>query len=231
MLTTDRTNYNRIGQAQAFYKGRGYQNVETPWLVTPQAVRATLPVPKVMMETVRGVLVGSGEQSFIQHMMDGTLEPGMYQTTTPCFYDIADHHSPKYMGASEDRPYSMQVELLIYKPNDVRTYYEKILNDAMACLFEISDVDTFDASQTDEGFDIAFQGIVLGSFGVRQMGDHLWIYGTGLIEPRFSQALHTLTQEPETQPEASVAPQEASEEVPQEPVEPPPTPKLMLVKD
>jgi hypothetical protein len=202
MSNTDRINYNRIALAQAFYKGRGYSNVETPWLVAPAAVRATQPIPIPIMESVRGVLVNSGEQSFIQQMIDGTLVPGMYQTTTPCFHNAEDHDSPYFYGVNETRPYSFQVELLLYKPDDVRVCYEKAINDAMACFFEISDVDTFDATQTAEGFDIAVNGIVLGSYGIRKMNDHVWVYGTGLVEPRFSLAVHSLIPETPNAPEA-----------------------------
>lgn len=192
MLNADRINYTRLGQAQTFYKGRGYTNVMTPWLVTPQAVRATLPISQSMIETVRGVLVTKGEQAFIQKMMEGQLEPGSYQTLTPCFQDAAEHHSPYFYGADDQHPYSLQIELLVYKPDDARVAYEKMLNTVMECFFEISDVEVFDAIQTADGFDIAYNKIVLGSFGVRKMGDNLWVYGSGLIEPRFTLALHSV---------------------------------------
>ena len=43
--------------------------------------------------------------------------------------------------------------------------------------------------ETDEGWDINVGGIEVGSYGSRSIHDHLWVYGTGLAEPRFSQAL------------------------------------------
>lgn len=193
-MKIDRIDYNRIAQAQSFYKGRGYQNVETPWMVTPQAIRATLPIGKTMMETIRGVLIGSGEQGFIQQMMDGTLEPGLYQTTTPCFQDANEHHSPYYFGSDENNPWSQRIELICYNPkaSDLLLAYEKLINDAMACFFEISDADAFDAYQTEDGVDLRHNETILGSCGVRRMGDtHAWIYGTGLIEPRFTLALRS----------------------------------------
>jgi hypothetical protein len=213
-MKIDRINYNRIAQAQAFYKGRGYQNVEAPWLVMPQAVRATLPLGKTLMETVRGVMVNSGEQAFIQLIMDGKMEPGTYQTTTPCFQDAADHHSPYYFGADENNPWSQQVELIWYQPDDVRASYERVVNDVMSCFFEISDAEAFDAMQNEEGVDLRFNGIVVGSYGVRKMNEHLWVYGTGLIEPRFTIALHSVfgatteTHTHEAPPPAEAAPVE-----------------------
>ena len=82
-MKQDAIDYNLIGQAQAYYKGAGYQNIETPWLVSLQAIAATLPPTAQAFQTSFGCPVGSGEQGFIQMMMDGTLLPGKYQTTTP----------------------------------------------------------------------------------------------------------------------------------------------------
>ena len=205
MLKTDRINYTRLAQAQAFYKGRGYQNIETPWLVSPPAVRATVPIPKPIMETVRGVLVNSGEQGFIQQMMDGELTPGLYQTLTPCFQDDGK-------GGAE---YFEQIELLCYNPSDVRVAYEQMLNDAMACFFEISDVETFDARQSEDGVEICFNDVLIGMYGIRAMGDtHKWVYGTGLVEPRFTLAVHSAYHTHEIAPAASNEQPEASEKTP-----------------
>lgn len=184
-MITDSINYTRLAAAQNFYKGRGYQNIETPWAVTPQAIRATLPITQRMTDSAIGVLVGSGEQGFIQQMVDGTLMPGKYQTTTPCF---------RFEDSYNDltRRYFMKTELIWYNPEENRSAYETVLNDAMSCFFEISDATTFDAVQTEEGFDIMHNGIELGSYGVRQMdGKHVWVFGTGLAEPRFSIAMHS----------------------------------------
>jgi hypothetical protein len=220
-MKTDRTNYNRIARAQEFYKGRGYLNVETPWMVTAQAIRATLPLGKTMMETIRGVLVGSGEQGFIQTMMDGKLEPGTYQTTTPCFQDDIEG------------PWHQQITLIVYKPTpaELRATYEKVINDAMQCFFEVSDADAFDAVQSDAGFDIRFNEIVLGSYGVRQMGEHLWVYGTGLAEPRFTAAMHSLAPTPESQTKATEGLETPATATPEPVVEPPVAeqPKLEVV--
>jgi hypothetical protein len=191
-MKIDRINYNRIAQAQSFYKGRGYQNVEAPWLVTPQAVRATLPLGKTMMETVRGVLVNSGEQAFIQLMMNGHMEAGIFQTTTSCYQDTTDHQSPYYFGVDETSPWSHQIALISYKPDDVRVAYQQMVNDVMACFFEISDAEAFNAQQNDDGVDLHLNGIIVATFGVRKMNDHVWVYGSGLIEPRFTTALHSI---------------------------------------
>jgi len=193
MLITDRINYARLAQAQTFYKGRGYTNVDTPWLVNPPAVRATLPMSTPLWETTHGVFVNSGEQSFIQKMLDGEMEAGEYQTTTPCLLSPTEHESKYFFGLDQKHPYYMMIELISYDPADIKVAYEKMLNDATACFFEVSDMESFDAIQSEEGVDVSFRGVVLGSYGVRKMGDKMWVYGTGLVEPRFTLAMHQLS--------------------------------------
>lgn len=184
-MLTDRLNYNRLAQAQAFYKGKGYQCVETPWLVSPQAVRATLPMQEAMMETIRGILVNGGEQSFIQKIMEGSIEPGKYQTVVPCFQATSPHGN------------SMKLDLIWYQPETIQVAYQTLLNDALECFFEVSDAETFGAVATESGYNVEFNGVVIGSYGVRKMDanekNHLWVYGTGLAEPKFSVAMHSLT--------------------------------------
>lgn len=183
MTKVDMINYTRLGLAQTFYKALGYLNINTPWMVTPHAVTATLPPDSRLIQSNFGCLVGSGEQGFIQMMLDGVLEPGKYQTTTPCFRDEANQDDLTL-------PYFMKTELIWYMPEgELQIAYQTVLNNALACFFDISDADEFDAVQTAEGFDLMFAGIELGSYGVRRMGDHVWVYGTGLAEPRFSQVV------------------------------------------
>jgi hypothetical protein len=183
--------YDLIAKAQLFYAAMKYRNIQTPWMVTPTAIRATLPPTVRSIDSIFGSLVGSGEQGFIQMMLDGTLEPGRYQTTTPCFRDeaVIDEFT---------RPYFLKVELISYMPADPRADYEKLLNDAMSCFFQLSTAETFDAVHTTEGFDLFYRGVELGSYGIRQLGDHIWVYGTGLAEPRFSLALNRSEVEAET---------------------------------
>jgi hypothetical protein len=179
MVQDDRINYLRIGQAQLLYKALGYRNIETPWIVTEEAVKTTLPKECRPFTTVGGALVGSAEQGFIDLMLDGFLEPGRYQSTTPCFRD-------EQPLTELTRQYFMKLELIHYMPTDQRADYERMLNQALGCFFEISECDTFEARDTSEGIDIFLNGIEIGSYGVRTVDNHTWIYGTGLAEPRFS---------------------------------------------
>jgi hypothetical protein len=179
-MKPDLINYALIGRAQLFYKGLGYVNLDTPWLVSPEAILATLPKDRKFIQSNFGCLVGSGEQSFIQMMLEGTLMPGKYQTTTPCFRDETEYND-------FTRSSFFKTELIWYKPEiDLAQAYDQMMSNAMSCMFEISNAEQLDLVQTSEGFDIQCNGIEVGSYGVRQMGDHTWVFGTGVAEPRFT---------------------------------------------
>lgn len=183
-MKADFINYNRIAQAQVFYKALGYANVIVPWLVSPQAVIATLPQGLKVFQSNFGCLIGSAEQSFIQMMLDKELEPGRYQATTPCFRD-----EPKYDDLSLMS--FMKTELIWYNPQtegvEPIDAYEQVFNHALQCFFHVSDGDKFSLVKTEEGVDIFCNGVELGSYGIRKLGDeHLWVYGTGIAEPRFT---------------------------------------------
>ena len=154
-MNNDQINYARIAQAQMYYKALGYKNVEVPWTVSVQAVMSTLPKGANLFQTPKGVLVGSGEQSFIELMLKGQIQPGRYQCTTPCWRD-----EPEYNELT--RFSFFKTELIWYKPEDTKKAFQAVVNDAFACFFEISEVETFEAVQTDEGLDIFFNGIELG---------------------------------------------------------------------
>ena len=182
-MNQDVIDYSLIGQAQLYYKALGYTNIDTPWLVTPQAITATLPPNSMLVQSNFGCLVGSGEQGFIQMMIDGTLLPGKYQTSTPCFREEKEYND-------FTRRSFFKTELIWYKPDtDLKTAYDAVLNNALSCFFEISNAETLNCVQTSEGFDICCNEVEIGSYGVRKWGDHIWVYGTGLAEPRFTLAV------------------------------------------
>jgi hypothetical protein len=182
MINEDRIDYVKIGRAQTYYRAVGYKNIDVPWMASFKAVMATMPPGRSVFQTPAGCLVGSGEQGFIDLILKGELQPGRYQCTTPCFRD-----EPEYNELT--RISFFKTELIWYMPEDARAAFEEILNTALACFFEVSDATTFEGVQTDEGMDIYFNGIELGSYGVRKMDSHIWAYGTGLAEPRFSIAM------------------------------------------
>lgn len=49
--------------------------------------------------------------------------------------------------------------------------------------------------KVDYGYDLLLSGIEVGSYGFREYKNNKWIYGTGLAEPRFSQAFEKFVKE------------------------------------
>ena len=190
-MVDDLISYERLGKAQVHYNALGYFNIETPWLVSPQAIYTTLPKDSTPYLSNAGALVGSAEQGFVQMMMEGTLKPGKYQSISACFRDEKVYNALT-------KKWFMKLELCEYLLNDkelemetVRKAYERMINEALQVMRKLTGADHFEgftAQQTTEGYDILYRGIELGSYGVRQMDNHVWVYGTGLAEPRFTVA-------------------------------------------
>ncbi len=162
-------NYERIHRAIEFYKAVGYQWIDTPWVVTKEAEFATF--PDSLGACYGGYLVGSAEQGFIQLMLDGRLSPGRYVSAGPCFrfadaYRTANHHA-----------YFFKIELCDFGTED----YMPLLEHAK--LFMGGEVVV-----TPDGLDLEWNGLEIGSYGSRTFKNYKWAYGTGLAEPRYSEA-------------------------------------------
>ena len=182
-MPDDAISYRRIARAQEEYAAMGYRNIETPWMVSEEAIRVTLPPDCASFQSAGGSLVGSAEQGFIQMMLDGTLMPGRYQSTGPCFRD-------EKKLSDLTRRWFMKLELIHYMPAEED--FSQVLRHAHYCMCMVAPhVRGLTLRRTPDGTDIEHCGIELGSYGVRRMGEHIWVYGTGLAEPRFSLAMQT----------------------------------------
>lgn len=182
-----RIDYYKISEAVSHYIARGYKYIEVPWLVSNSADMATKPDCFSSLECswtkpkyhYTGNLVASGEQSFIQMMIDRQLPPDKYVCVTPCFRD-------EQPVTDLNRSYFMKVELIDTRP--ANHSIENMVSDALA--FYNRFLIAMPIS-TNEGFDIVSdeKEIELGSYGIRSYGNHQWIYGSGCAEPRLSQAI------------------------------------------
>jgi len=174
-------NYGRIQNAIDFYQKLGYQYLDVPWLVKKESVDVTKPPTARNYETFAGCLVASGEQSFYEIRHD--LCPSrFYQCVTPCFRD--EKYDELHL------PYFLKNELIVvlWRGDSAEVIMDKMIHDAFQffsryCYGGISEV------HTDIGTDLAFHGIELGSYGVRDIDGFRWVYGTGCAEPRLSQAI------------------------------------------
>lgn len=169
--------WERISRAVSFYRSKDYEYVEVPWYVDEKFTRVTYPHMHAF-KTKYGDLVGSAEQSFLALSAQGKLcNNRRYVACTPCFRD----HQPddKFHNS-----HFMKVEL--YIPG---ARHRKVLHNLIEDAFEFfSEEAAPELVRTEEGWDIEVSGIEVGSYGIRVVHDHVWVYGTGLAEPRFSQA-------------------------------------------
>lgn len=126
-------------------------------------------------------MVASGEQSFLYLYNKGFLPKGQYQTVTPCFRDEQfDAYHTKYFIKNE-----------LIKTDSVEL---KSLHDVVEIAFEFfkhklgNDVKIETVIQNKE-YDISFDKIELGSYGIRNCEFMSWIYATGVAEPRLSRVM------------------------------------------
>ena len=187
LIKTQTIDWGRIARAVAFYQSKGFIYVEVPWMVDDSFVRPTYPedVPqKTCFATEKGTLVGSAEQSFLAYKKQGGNVHGHKRmvAVTPCFRD----HQPK---THFHQPWFMKVELWSEDPNFKA---DKLM--LLAGEFFAKEGTFITMEETDIGFDWKVGDIEIGSYGNRTWGKEewsktTWSYGTGLAEPRFSQAL------------------------------------------
>lgn len=180
-----------LAKASAFYKSKGLTYKETPW-TAPIAVHEftkphqnpsfihdlALPQGNELCE-----LVGSAEQGFIYLMLNNELKDGKYYSITPCFrFDTYD---------KTHQPWFMKAELMHLQKN---CNQEQALQNAMNLLdlaweflTALAPDERFEKVQTSSlSWDINLNGIEIGSYGVRNVQNIVFAYGTGLALPRFS---------------------------------------------
>lgn len=191
-------NWKRIADAVSFYQEQGYVYVEAPWIVPEACVRATLPDwAKLHLLVGDGALVGSAEQAFIHMVEEGRLTPGKYMAAGPCFRYEKEHD---YLH----QQYFFKVELIhllepqkypdgSWKPLSLMQEHPgQALSYCLGAAVKFFNTQTSTPAalvDTKIGFDLELHGIEIGSYGIRNHGPHTWVYGTGVAEPRFSQAL------------------------------------------
>lgn len=170
--------YGRLDRSVKFYEERGFNRIESPWTVTKEISGITKPPGKVDWEITGKdkVLVASGEQSFLYLYLKGFLPKGRYQTITPCFREEPfDVTHTKYF---------MKNELII--TDDVTN--KSLMSVIRFCkeFYESELGVNIDLIETEQGYDLEYQGIEIGSYGIRSCNYLDWIYATGLAEPRMS---------------------------------------------
>lgn len=196
--------YSRIASAIDFYTNRGFQRIETPWLVSKDIADLTKPLDAstyiVQKDTDRKqkAFVASGEQSFLYLINKGHLPAnGRYQTVTPCLRD--DMWDVTHMKNF------IKLELIEYTVYDTKQYplnfnsvncVTRMVDQAMdffSTVVGINNLKVVNTSTKDAvSFDIELDGVEIGSYGYRNSVFCEWIYGTGIAEPRFSRIVNSV---------------------------------------
>lgn len=192
-------NYSHIARAVEFYTDRGYVYLDdAPWYVGRESYCATKPPgaadisisaesPTLLNHI--GNLVASGEQSFLQMMIDGQPIKRAI-CVTPCF-----RAEPRF--DTLHRPYFVKAELINAQDVD-EGHLVHMLHDACAFFEQFFPVRIVKTGRSDLGepsYDIVEKGsrFELGSYGIRRQihgGKKMdWIYGTACAEPRLSTAI------------------------------------------
>lgn len=180
-------NYLLIGKSLEYYEKKGYKRIEAPWWVPTEIMKITFPKDKdpnemgYFLPKNQKELVASGEQSLLYLANQSILPEGKYQTVTPCFRD-------EVQGPIR-RKFFMKNELMIAGSNK-KSDLDQIIQEALTFFkANVTDKKLLKVVKTNQGFDIEYDGIELGSYGIRKCSFLKWVYGTGLAEPRFSRAV------------------------------------------
>jgi hypothetical protein len=175
-----KVNYEILGQAISYYKSLGYQYIDVDWSASIEAIDITKPVAikGPLVNVGPNFLVASAEQSLLDRILKNNLTSGKYVTCTPCFR----------LGEYDEIhvPYFMKVELMDYqnKTKNEEVIYE-IIKDAQG--FYTQHLNEVKIKEYPETIDLEYQGIELGSYGLRYHKDiGYWVFGTGCAEPRLS---------------------------------------------
>jgi hypothetical protein len=173
-------NWQYLMSAMNFYISKGFEYIDLNWTVDEEISDRTRPLGKKDFFINNKVLVASAEQSFLQLIKDGKLEPGRYCGITPCFRD-------EYILDYLHQQYFMKVELI-----DTKNTNHESLEDMIIIAKEYySQYLGVELLECDGVFDLidSKHKIELGSYGLRQYDDIKWVFGTGVAEPRLSKIL------------------------------------------
>jgi hypothetical protein len=165
-------NYSRIARAIEFYQQEGYSYLEVPWTVDYVSVTQTAPINSKLFYLKNKYLVASAEQSFIS-LIDH-LDPNMkYVACTPCFRDELAYDELHHL-------YFMKIELFSLRQIDHLSIAKKFFEKELGIYSDL-----LEEKQEELGTDLLVSGIEVGSYYSREN----YSCGTGLAEPRFSQAI------------------------------------------
>ncbi|MGL5690796.1 MAG: hypothetical protein ACRDD8_08245 [Bacteroidales bacterium] len=169
-----------LSKAISYYEEKGYTFIELDWTVPKEISAVTKPDGKRDFTVGDKVLVGSGEQSFIDKMTRGELEyEKFYMGITPCFRDdVLDTLHQQYFT---------KLELFGVSKSNM---YKYMLDDALELHSNVLKKDVTTKFINDNSMDIVLSdsGVELGSYIKHKTYindiEYCWSCGTGLALPR-----------------------------------------------
>lgn len=177
--------YKKINDSILFYEQCGFHRLEAPWWVPETIVNITKPAdaPKenYLLTKNNKCLVASAEQSFLYMANKGLLPKGKFQAVTPCFRD-------EIQGGLK-RKFFIKNELIITDDVNEKAL-DKVIQQAFAFFAtQVPNKELLKVVKIDDTFDIEYDGIEIGSYGIRETSFLKWAFGTGAAEPRLSLAI------------------------------------------
>lgn len=174
-------NYENISNAISFYKSKGYEQIEVPWITSVDNLYITCSDTD-RINFVDGIeygLVGSAEQGFLDLYNKLKLNK-LYMAVSPCFrkWDESKYHVPEFMKLELFSKHDIDITAMLCSSYHINVAQEFLKGEQV---------------ETDEGCDLELNKIEIGSYGYRYFLDssekkHWWSYGTGIAEPRYSMA-------------------------------------------
>lgn len=175
--------YQKIADSIKFFETMSYTRIEAPWWVSPEISNITKPkdAGNYYIPVNRKCLVASGEQSLLYTANKGRLPKGRWLTVTPCFRNES-------IGILSKKCF-IKTELMI-TDQVTETARDLMISDAMEFFTkQVPNKNLLTVIKTEDGYDINYDGIEVGSYGIRSCEFLDWVYGTGCAEPRLSRAI------------------------------------------
>lgn len=188
----------RISDAIRYFELRGYRHTDVPMVVPMDINDLTCPSGVELTAHGDGVYSGSAEQGFLYLLDQNLLREGKYMALTPCMRgdELDETHFRVFV----------KLELIHvlgqgYTVNEIasKTKLGELIGSVMNFVFEQSSrckkpvkVSTIEVENCKSHiqYDIMLNDIEIGSYGLRHDSNgSLYMYGTGIAEPRFSYAM------------------------------------------
>jgi len=205
--------YKIVVEAISFYEKHGYKYIDVPWSVSKEAMLITCPklfTEKDVLECNPSMFVTSGEQSFLEMILDDKLHEGKYCCAVPCFPSsvnskdglyFLDYFKVELISYYELGQHSFDLRRLFFveeMANLCRSFMQNYRNENIQLVKNI-DNELYHNSGTEYSCDleISEKNFKLGSYSLKYSNQQkrcsnqnnqigYWVYGPGVVLPRIT---------------------------------------------